>query len=121
MLPVQNRLKLKKDFEAVVKKGRGLKEDFLFLKIVKNNRKESRFGFIVSKKFSNKATLRNKIKRRLRALIRTKLNKIRKGLDCVLTVRQGLENKDFLEIEAILNKLFEKAGIINNNDKKYNY
>ena len=70
MLPKKNRLKNKKDFERVFKQGKGFKEDFLFFKITKNNLKENRFGFIVSLKVSKKAVLRNKVKRRLREIIK---------------------------------------------------
>lgn len=42
MLPEVNRLKKEKDFERVFKKGRGYKEDFLYLKIVKNNLKNEK-------------------------------------------------------------------------------
>ena len=62
MLSQQNQLKKKKDFEKVFKKGKGFKEDFLVLIFKKNNLNQSRFGFIVSKNFSKKANLRNKIK-----------------------------------------------------------
>lgn len=110
MLPKKNRLK-KKDFEKVFKTGRGLKEDFLFLKTVKNNLKESRFGFIIPQKISKKAALRNKIKRRLRELVRIKLPKIKKGVDVILVANPGLEVKDFWEIEDILNKIFKKAKL----------
>ena len=113
MLPKVNRLKRKKDFERVFKKGQGFKEDFLFLKIARNNLKSSRFGFVVSKNFSKKATLRNKIKRRLRELVRINLNKIKKGIDGVLVANPGLETKDFWEIEEVVNKLFKKAKLIN--------
>jgi ribonuclease P protein component len=113
MLSKENRLKRKKDFERVFKEGQGFKEDFLFLKIVKNNLKTSRFGFMVSKNFSKKATLRNKIKRRLRELVRINLVKVKKGIDGVLVAIPGLETKDFWEIEEIINKLFKKAKIIN--------
>lgn len=112
MLPKKNRLKKKKDFERVFKEGRGFKEDFLFLKIAKNNLKNSRFGFVVSKNFSKKATLRNKIKRRLRAIIKVKLGKIKKGLDGVLVVYPGLETKDFWEIEETVTKILAKAKIL---------
>ncbi|GAI32984.1 unnamed protein product, partial [marine sediment metagenome] len=62
MLNKRNRLKKKKDFDKVFKQGQGFKQDFLYLKIRKNNLKSSRFGFVVSKKFSKKAVIRNKIK-----------------------------------------------------------
>lgn len=112
MLPKANRLKKKKDFEKVFKEGKRFKEDFLFLKIRKNNLKVSRFGFVVSQKISKKATIRNKIKRRLRELVRLKLPKIKTGIDGALIVKEGLENKDFWEIEELMDKLFKKADLI---------
>ena len=111
MLPKANRLKKNKDFENVFKKGQGFKEDFLYLKIKKNNLKSSRFGFVVSKKFSQKATDRNKIKRRLRELVRIKLPEIKKGIDGVITIVPGFKINDFWELEEIINRLFEKANI----------
>lgn len=48
---------------------------FVFLALPRAYQSDSptRFGFIVSKKVSNKANKRNKIKRRLRELVRTEL------------------------------------------------
>lgn len=113
MLPKANRLKKKKDFEQVFKQGKGFKEDFLFLKIKKNDLKESRFGFIVSQKVSKKAVLRNKVKRRLREVMRRELPRIKPGIDGVLVAGKGAEEKDFLEIKEAANKLFKKAKILN--------
>ena len=112
MLPKENRLKKNKDFKKVFKEGKGFKEDFLVLKKAKNNLKISRFGFVVSKTFFKKATLRNKIKRRLRESVRIKINEIKKGIDGVVIAIPGLETKDFCEIKEIVNKLFKKAKII---------
>ncbi len=112
MLAKINRLKKRKDFDLVFKKGKGFKEDFLVLKMIKNNLNQTRFGFIVGGKISKKATLRNRIKRRLRELIRIRLKRIKKGFDLILIAQTGLESKDFWEIEEIINKLFSKAKII---------
>jgi ribonuclease P protein component len=112
MLPGANRLKKKKDFERVFKTGQTFKEGFLILKLIKNHLKISRFGFVVSQKISKRATIRNKIKRRLREIIKGKLAGTKKGWDAVLVVRPGLENKDFWEMEEAINKLFKKAKII---------
>ncbi len=111
MLSKLNRLKKKKDIERVFKQGKGFKEDFLILKVVKNNLKNSRFAFVISQKVSKKATLRNKIRRRLRELVRLKIRDIKKGIDLIILAAPGLETKDFWEIEEALNKLFAKAGI----------
>ena len=112
MLPKENRLKRKKDFGRVFKEGKGFKEDFFILKFISNNLKQSRFGIIISQKISKKATLRNKIKRRISALLRIRLPKIKKGIDVVLVALPGLETQDFGEIEKTINKLFEKAKIV---------
>jgi len=113
MLSKENRLKKKKDFEKVFKKGRGVNQDFLFLKFQKNNIKESRFGFLVSQKISKKAVIRNKIKRRLRGLINSNLSKIKKGNDIILVTRPGLEKNDFQSTKEMINTILKKANLFN--------
>ncbi len=112
MLPKINRLQKEKEIEEVFKKGKGFKEDFLILKTAKNSLKTSRFGFIISKKISKKAVVRNKIKRVLRELVRLKLKEIKKTSDNLLIAAPGLETKDFWEIEEMITKLFKKGGLI---------
>jgi len=111
MLPAKNRLNKKKDFNRVFKKGKALKEDFLILKYVKTESKHAKFGFIVSKKVAKKATIRNKVKRILRELIRARIPRAKKGIDAVLIGLPGIEKKEFLEVEKTIEKLFKKANI----------
>jgi ribonuclease P protein component len=111
MLPKVNRLKKKKEFEKVFKKGRFLKEDFLILKAIPNNLKNSRFGFIISSKVSKKAVVRNKIKRWLRNIILFKLkedNQMKEMMDVVIIVKPGILIKNFQEVEVVINKIFQK-------------
>lgn len=108
MLPLKNRLKKKKDFDEVFKKGKGIEGFFLFLKIKNNDLEESRFGFIVSQKVSKKAVIRNKIKRRLRETIASKKNFIKQGLDVVVLAKKGAERKNFLETKEELVGLLKK-------------
>ena len=112
MLPKVNRLKKNKEFERVFKKGQSFREAFLILKVVVSSFKNSRFGFIVSKKVSKKSSLRNKIKRRLRGLVRARLKKITRNTDNLLIAAPGLETKDFQEMEKTVDKLFKKAKIV---------
>lgn len=118
MLPPNNRLRQKKDIDIVFKKGKGFKEGFLFLKTVKNNLNKPRFAFVVSQKISKKANLRNKIKRRLREVVRKKLKDFKKGTDNLIITAPGAETKDFWEIEETTNKLFKKAKVLND-EKSY--
>ena len=83
MLPRNNRLKKRKDFQKIMKEGKGLREDFLFLKFLRQDLKVVRVGFIVSAKVVKKATQRNEIKRKLREGERGKLAKLRNGYDLI--------------------------------------
>jgi len=113
MLPLTNRLKKTTEISKVFKEGRFFKEGFLILKTAKNNLNKSRFGFIVSQKISKKAVLRNKIKRRLRAIVGKELKTIKTGTDNLVVALPGLEKKDFSSTKETLNNLIKKAKLIN--------
>lgn len=112
MLPISNRLKNKKDFELVFKKGKGFKENFLYLKIAENKIKSTRFGFIITKKYSKSAVSRNRIRRQLREAVKIYLPKVKKGFDCAVVVIPGFAVSDFWELSDIMGKLLKKAGLI---------
>lgn len=111
MLPKIHRLN-KKEVETIFRNGQGVKEDFLILKILKNKFTGTKFSVIVPLKVSKKATLRNKIKRRISELLRVKIKNIKAGTCGIVLAAPGIEKKDFLEIEAILNRLLERAKIL---------
>lgn len=111
MLPQINRLKKKKDLERVFRQGRGFREDFLLLKLAPNHLKVSRFGFVVNKKTAGKAVERNKIKRKLRELIRINLSRLKPGFDGIIIVLSKPKNSRFPEAEFIINKLIKKAKL----------
>lgn len=112
MLPKINRLKKKKDFALVFKRGKGLQDDFLFIKFAKNNLKISRFGFTVSNSLSKKAVVRNKLKRKLREIVRLNLKGIKKGVDIIFIAKSGLEKKTFSEISRIVEDLLKKSKLV---------
>ncbi|MDO8658142.1 MAG: ribonuclease P protein component [Candidatus Levybacteria bacterium] len=66
----KNRLKKKRDFDDVFKKGRASKGRFLFIKYLKNELNLPRFGFVVSAKVARKAVERNKLRRILSEAVR---------------------------------------------------
>jgi len=111
MLIKKNRLKKKRDFENVFKKGKSFKQGFLLLKMINNKSEKIRFGFIISQKVSKKATIRNKLKRQISEIINSQIKKIKKGIDGILITLPGLEEKTFSEIKENIDKLFKKAGI----------
>ena len=98
LLKKQNRLLKTKDFNLVFQKGRFVSNHFFLLKYAINSLYLNRFGFVVSSKVSNKAVVRNKIKRRLREIIRKEINSIPSSYDIVIVAKKtavGLDFKDF--------------------------
>ena len=110
MLPKINRIKKKKDFEAIFKKGRSFKNKLFILRFTNNDLNQNRFGFVVSLKVSKKATVRNKTRRRLSEII--KAEKVKPGTDLVLIALPGIEKKEFSEIKEALIFSLGKANLI---------
>jgi len=96
----------------VFKQGKGVKQDFLALKFNKNNLKNSRFGFVVSSKVSKKAVVRNKVKRRLRESVRSRLDSIKKGFDIVFVTFEKIKEKDFEQINSLVEKILKKSKLL---------
>ena len=108
MLPKENRLKKKKDFERAFEKGKNIKGDTIYLKVLKTEEPLTRIGFIVSKKVSLKAVERNKIKRRMRDSVKRILNTIENGLDIIVTALPKIKKSEFEDIKEDITKTFEK-------------
>lgn len=106
-----NRLKKKRDFYLVFKKGKTQKGKFLILKYIKNNLKESRFAFIISQKISKKTVVRNKIKRRLSEIVREKLKEFREKIDGIFIALSGIENQNFQVLKNDVEEIFKKLKI----------
>ncbi len=107
MLPKVNRLTKKKDFDAVFKGGKTLKYGFLIFKMAANNVSQSRFGFVVSKKISTKATVRNLVKRRLRGAVEKELRPFKTPQDVVILTLSGIQKQDFITIRESIKNFFK--------------
>ena len=112
MLPKQYRLTKNKDFARVAQQGKIIFSHVLNLKFIKNNLNYSRFGIIVSLKVSKKAVIRNKIKRRIRAILKENLFNIIQNYDFMILTKSGIENLDYSQIKSVLLKLFQKQNLI---------
>jgi len=108
-----------KEFEEVLKKGRGFKVGNLVLKVLYKE-KEKKFGFLVSKKIFKKAVQRNKIKRRLREILREKVENLKDGIRAVFIPLSGIEKEDFNRLKRIFEKLVKKSKIQKNESNRRN-
>jgi ribonuclease P protein component len=112
MLPQENRLKRKKEFEAVFKGGRIVRGNNFFLKFLANGTDKTKVGFVVSKKISKKAVERNKVKRRLREAIRLKKKEIKQGFSIIIMTTPSIKGLTFKEIQKEADILLEKGGLV---------
>ncbi len=110
MLAKENRLKKEKEIKRVLREGKSYKSRSLLLKVLKKETTdEPRFGFIVSKKVSSKASARNKVKRRLREAVRPFLPDLKQGLDAVIIAFPEAGERSFEEIKQEVSNLLERA------------
>lgn len=108
MLPKENRLKKKKDFERVFEKGEIVKGESIYIKALKTKEPFPRIGFIVSKKVSLNAVERNKIKRRIREIV--KAISIKNKFDIVIIALPKIKKNTFEEIRQDVEKTFKKIN-----------
>jgi len=107
-----HRLKKNNDIVRVLKEGKKFIESFLIIKTLPNDLKETRFAFIVSKKFSKKAVVRNRIRRQISEAIKDNLVTTKKGIDAVILSMPGAQEWDTEEVKKIVKKLLDKAKLI---------
>ncbi len=106
------RITRRADFKAAAKARRVGSRHFLMQMRVRNDddgaERPSRFGFTVTKKVGG-AVVRNRIRRRLRELVRIDIGaRAHPGNDYVLIARASAEKADFAELRSDLSKAIDK-------------
>jgi len=105
------RIKRRVDFKAAAKARRVGSRHFLMQmrdRVENNSGQPSRFGFTVTKKVGG-AVVRNRIRRRLKELVRIDTGaRARPGHDYVLVARASAEKADFTELKTDLARAIDK-------------
>jgi len=112
MLTKKNRLAKKKDFERVYRRGKSFFSREMGIKAIKNNLDVSRFGFVASLKVSKKAVERNRIKRRLREIVRKALPRLESGFDCVILTRPEIKELKYQELGERAMMILGRMGVL---------
>lgn len=98
-------IKKSEEFNRARSKGKTFRNKQFTMNRCPNGLQYSRFGFIITKKVG-KATVRNKLRRRLKALVRERLDSIEKGFDFVIVPRPQTSELSFMELEKNLDHIF---------------
>jgi ribonuclease P protein component len=104
------RIKKNSEIEALMKHKQSVGNGFLTLYHYDNERNDHfRYAISVPKKYGS-AVMRNKIKRRIREIVRPL--GIHKQVDFFIVVKPKANTLDFLELKEMLIKIFARAKII---------
>ena len=130
MLPDANRLKHRKDFSAVYRKGMRRNSVHFSLRALRKPKsielskltaekslQPTRTGISISLKVSKRAVVRNRIKRQIRAALRQLLPRLKFGWDLVIVVRPIAQECNYAEILQELEQLLLEAEVLNGNSR----
>ena len=110
MLSTENRLKKKKEFSFVYRRGEAFHSKFFSLFVCSTKLKNSKIGISVGSKVGN-SVVRHKIKRRMTEILRKKIAKLPQK-NYVFVAKSGVENLNFdelvVQIEYVLQKAIKK-------------
>ncbi|MBN1366749.1 MAG: ribonuclease P protein component [Dehalococcoidales bacterium] len=104
-----------KQYSAIYNQGSSWVNKIIVLKALPNNLEMSRYGFSVSSRVGG-AVVRNRIKRRLREIIRP--IKLQSGWDLVIIARPAAAGTEYKVLENSVGNLLIKAKLISTETKK---
>ena len=105
------RVQKNQHFQEIRRNGQSHSNKLLVLCVLPNNLTHNRFGFSVSRRIGNAVT-RNKVKRRLREIMRLRLESIKPGYDIVLIARQSIRNATYQDMDIACARLLRRAHLL---------
>lgn len=105
------RLRSAADFTRVRQEGQLYRHPVLSVAVRSNSYRHNRYGLIVSKALGG-AVARNRIKRRLRALLGRLHCHARQSFDIVVIARPRMIGQPFPALNRILSELLFEAGVL---------
>lgn len=103
-------IKSSREFSYIIKNGSGLNSPFFIFYFKKSDR-PSEFGVCAGKKLGG-AVVRNRVKRRLREILRFFSPRLNFSGSLVIVARKAAVNADFLTLKKTFLDLADKLGII---------
>ncbi len=107
------RLKRKKDFLKIKQKGEILDTPLFGLLVLQEKTSFPLFGFVISRKISRKAVLRNKIRRRLTETVRLLLPRLKPNIKILVLAKKSLLQAKFQEIFQTMEKSLAELDWLN--------
>jgi ribonuclease P protein component len=105
------RLRRSRDFERVRSNGRSWAHPLLITyACARGDEAPTRAGVVVSKRVG-KATIRNRVKRRIREALRASYPTLRPGYDLIVIARPPAASTSLRDLSAALDQLLDRARV----------
>jgi ribonuclease P protein component len=115
MLPKKRRIS-RKEFGHLFLNGKRFNSSAFLMNLVTKDKafssNDTRFSFSVSKKVSNSAVLRNKLRRRGYSVVEKNIEKIKTGFLISFSFKKGAEKYSFDQTEKEIVDLLSKASVL---------
>jgi len=111
MLPRDNRLKKRKSFNYIHRKGKHVEAEHLTLVFVFAKMKHIKIGFSVSKKVGNSVT-RHRATRMLRAATKPLLPTIAPNHSIIIVAKEGIEKLHVNDITALIENALQSGRLL---------
>jgi ribonuclease P protein component len=112
MLTKQHRLTKERDFKQVLTLGKSFFGPSFKLRYLAKKEGPLRVAVVVSAKISKKATVRNKLKRRIRDIFRLNLDKIKDNYDIITYLSHQSLKKSYPELKQEVLVSLNKAKLL---------
>lgn len=107
----RQRLTGSKRFSQIHIEGSSAANKLLVIRYLANGEDTSRFAFLVNKRIGNAAE-RNRVKRRLREVVR--LIPVKAGWDALFIVRRGAGSANYQALKEATDNLLQRANLVEN-------
>ena len=112
MLKKINRLKKRYQFNYVYKSGEHFSGEHMVLYVASSKTKNIKVGLAVTKKVGH-AVVRNKVRRRLREIIKKHVPTLKQNNNIIIVARDNITEASFEKLSNEFLKLIKKANLIN--------
>jgi ribonuclease P protein component len=100
-----------RDFAALMERGTIRSHPLLATRVLRTDLGTTRFGLATSRALGS-AVIRNRVRRRLREVLRSVAPEIRPGWDVLVIARSGLVTADHRTLVETLTRLLRRSGVL---------
>ncbi len=99
------------DFAALQRHGTSRAHPLVVVRTMPNGLDRTRYAFSTGRRLGG-AVVRNRVRRRLREIVRSFAARVTPGWDVLLVARAGSVSASYAELRDVVARLFGRAGIL---------